>query len=133
MNKAKLDNIMEEVLSHVEHKDVVKRLEEEYKKQLLYGLKDFFMDAYYGYGNRNCTPHTNEGKQNNMKEVIGRDIETDYDAYVFARVMALVVTEQKVADYFSQEADKLAGVLSEFCLKRADKEISQNLRFEDLH
>jgi hypothetical protein len=62
-----------------------------------------------------------------MKEVIGRDIETDYDAYVF------VVTEQKVADYFSQEADKLAGVLSEFCLKRADKEISQNLRFEDLH
>lgn len=68
-----------------------------------------------------------------MKEVIGRDIETDYDAYVFARVMALVVTEQKVADYFSQEADKLAGVLSEFCLKRADKEISQNLRFEDFH
>ena len=63
MNKAKLDNIMEEVLSHVEHKDIVARLEEEYKKQLLYGLKDFFMGAYYGYGNRNCVPHTDDDKR----------------------------------------------------------------------
>jgi hypothetical protein len=77
MNKAKLDNIMQEVLSHVEHKDVVKRLEEEYKKQLLYGLKDFFMDAYYGYGNRNCTPHTNEGKREQKAYKLMKDLVDD--------------------------------------------------------
>lgn len=75
MNKAKLDNIMQEVLSHVEHKDAVKRLEEEYRKQLLWGLKDFFMDAYYGYGNRNRVPNSDDVKReqkayNLMKDLI---------------------------------------------------------------
>jgi len=77
MNKTKLDNIMQEVLSHVEHKDVVARLEEEYRKQLLYGLKDFFLDAYYGFENKKWNPQTKEGQREQKAYKLMKDLVDD--------------------------------------------------------
>lgn len=77
MNKAKLNNIMEEVLSHLEHKDIVARLEEEYTKQLYYGLKNFFMDAYYGYESRNYVPQTGDDKRKQKAYELMKDLVDD--------------------------------------------------------
>ena len=77
MNKAKLNNIMEEVLSHLDHKDIVARLKEEYTKQLLYGLKNFFMDAYYGYGVKNFVPQTGDDKRKQKAYKLMKDLVDD--------------------------------------------------------
>ena len=77
MNKTKLNNIMEEVLSHLDHKDIVARLKEEYTKQLLYGLKNFFMDAYYGYDGRKYIPQTGDDKRKQKAYKLMKDLVDD--------------------------------------------------------
>ena len=80
MNKAKINTIIEEALTSIEHNDVLEKVEKEYTERLLYRLKIFFSDAYYGYSIRNAVPKTDTEKREKgaymqVKDLIAESVQ----------------------------------------------------------
>lgn len=53
MNKAKLNNVMQQVLTEIESDDVKEKVKDEYTSKLLIRLSNLFAGAEYGYCRRN--------------------------------------------------------------------------------
>ncbi|QDP64571.1 MAG: hypothetical protein Tp1100DCM00d2C33371621_29 [Prokaryotic dsDNA virus sp.] len=53
MDKAKLNNVMQQVLTEIESNDVKEKVKDEYTSKLLLRLSDLFRNAEYGYCLRN--------------------------------------------------------------------------------